>query len=164
MFIFFCALFHVINGLRIVILDLLPEIDRIPARSHLGGMVCFSAHLQHRCYCHHPQRVGRLNDENYNQELLLYAGFNFDYLMWLFTRLSALAMYLLAIVGIIAALLMSARQNMTVADLMRWAFMPNPNHVINTNIPDIEAWKGIFWQVMGILMLFFAGAMDSTAC
>ena len=85
-------------------------------------------------------------------------GFHFDYLMWLFTRLSALAMYLLAITGIIAALLMSARQNMTVADLMRWAFMPNPNHVANTNIPDVEAWKGIFWQGMGILMLFFAGA------
>jgi succinate dehydrogenase hydrophobic anchor subunit len=85
-------------------------------------------------------------------------GFHFDYLMWLFTRLSALVMYLLAIVGIIAALLMSARQNMTVADLMRWSFMPNPNHVANTNIPDIEAWKGIFWQVMGILMLFFAGS------
>ena len=28
----------------------------------------------------------------------------------------------------------------------------------NTNIPDIEVWKTIFWQVMGILMLFFAGA------
>ena len=85
-------------------------------------------------------------------------GFHFDYLMWLFTRLSALAMYLIAIVGIIAALLMSARQNMTVADLMRWVFMPNPNHVANTNIPDVETWKGIFWQVMGILMLFLAGA------
>jgi succinate dehydrogenase hydrophobic anchor subunit len=85
-------------------------------------------------------------------------GLNFDYLMWLFTRLSALAMYLLAIVGVTAALLMGARQNMTVSDLMRWAFMPNPNHVVNTNIPDVEAWKGIFWQVMGILMLFFAGA------
>jgi succinate dehydrogenase hydrophobic anchor subunit len=84
-------------------------------------------------------------------------GFNFDYLMWLFTRLSALAMYALAIVGVTAALLMGARQNMTVADLMRWAFMPVPTHVVNTNIPDIEAWKGIFWQVMGILMLFFAG-------
>jgi succinate dehydrogenase hydrophobic anchor subunit len=85
-------------------------------------------------------------------------GFHFDYLMWLFTRLSALAMYLLVIVGVTAALLMSARQNMSVADLMRWAFMPNPNHVANTNIPDVEAWKSIFWQVMGILMLFFAGA------
>jgi succinate dehydrogenase hydrophobic anchor subunit len=85
-------------------------------------------------------------------------GFHFDYLMWLFTRLSALVMYLIALVGIVAALLMSARQNMTVADLMRWAFMQNPNHVANTNIPDIDAWKGLFWQVMGISMLFFAGA------
>jgi succinate dehydrogenase hydrophobic anchor subunit len=84
-------------------------------------------------------------------------GFHFDYLMWLFTRLSALAMYLVAIIGVVAALWMSARQNMTVADLMRWAFMPNPNHVANTSIPDIETWKGIFWQVMGILMLVFAG-------
>jgi succinate dehydrogenase hydrophobic anchor subunit len=85
-------------------------------------------------------------------------GFHFDYLMWLFTRLSALAMYLIALAGIVAALLMSARQNMTVADLMRWAFMPNPNHVANTNIPDIDAWKGLFWNVMAFLMLFFAGA------
>jgi succinate dehydrogenase hydrophobic anchor subunit len=85
-------------------------------------------------------------------------GYNFDYIMWLFTRLSALAMYLVAIVGVTAALLMSARQNMTVADLMRWAFMPNPNHVANTNIPDLEAWKGIFWNVMAFLMLFFAGS------
>jgi succinate dehydrogenase hydrophobic anchor subunit len=85
-------------------------------------------------------------------------GFDFDYVMWLFTRLSALAMYLIVIVGVTGALLMSARQNMTVADLMRWAFMPNPNHVVNTNIPDIEVWKTIFWQLMGVLMLFFAGA------
>jgi succinate dehydrogenase hydrophobic anchor subunit len=85
-------------------------------------------------------------------------GFNFDYIMWLFTRLSALAMYLIVIVAVTGALLMSARQNMTIADLMRWAFMPNPNHVASTNIPDIEVWKTIFWQAMAILMLFFAGA------
>ena len=85
-------------------------------------------------------------------------SFNFDYIMWLFTRLSALAMYLIVIVAVIGALLMSARQNMTIADLMRWAFMPNPNHVASTNIPDIEIWKTIFWQAMAILMLFFAGA------
>jgi succinate dehydrogenase hydrophobic anchor subunit len=84
-------------------------------------------------------------------------GFNFDYLMWLLTRLTALAMYLVAFIGIVAALLMSARQDMTMADLIRWAFMPNPNHVANTNIPDIDVWKGIFWEVMGFLMLFFAG-------
>jgi succinate dehydrogenase hydrophobic anchor subunit len=85
-------------------------------------------------------------------------GFDFDYIMWLFTRLSALAMYLIVIVGVTGALLMSARQNMTVADLMRWAFMPNPNHVASTNIQDIGVWKTIFWQIMAILMLFLAGA------
>ncbi|MGZ6347817.1 MAG: hypothetical protein ACXWNC_09665 [Anaerolineales bacterium] len=85
-------------------------------------------------------------------------GFNFDYIMWLFTRLSALAMYLVAIVGVTGALLMSARQNMSIADLMRWAFMPNPNHVANTNIPDIDVWKTIFWQLMGTLMLLLAGS------
>jgi succinate dehydrogenase hydrophobic anchor subunit len=63
-----------------------------------------------------------------------------------------------SIIGVTAALIMGARQDMTVTDLMRWAFMPNPNHVINTAIPDVEAWKGIFWQVMGILMLLFAGS------
>jgi succinate dehydrogenase hydrophobic anchor subunit len=85
-------------------------------------------------------------------------GFNFDYIMWLFTRLSALAMYLIVIVAVTGALLMSARQNMSVADLMRWAFMPNPNHVASTNIPDIELWKTIFWQITAILMLLLAGA------
>jgi succinate dehydrogenase hydrophobic anchor subunit len=84
--------------------------------------------------------------------------FNFDNIMWLFTRLSALAMYLLVIVAVTGALLMGARQNMSVADLMRWAFMPNSTHVATTNIPDIEIWKTIFWQAMAILMLFFAGA------
>jgi len=85
-------------------------------------------------------------------------GFNFEYIMWLFTRLSALAMYLLALIGVTGALLMGARQEMSMADLMRWAFMPNPNHVLNTNVPNIDAWKTLFWQVMGITFLFFAGS------
>jgi succinate dehydrogenase hydrophobic anchor subunit len=85
-------------------------------------------------------------------------GFNFDNVMWFFTRISALAMYLIAIVGVTGALLMGARQNMNMADLMRWAFMPNSTHVVNTNIPDIEVWKTLFWQAMAFLMLFFAGA------
>jgi len=85
-------------------------------------------------------------------------GFNFDYVMWLFTRLSALAMYLLALIGLVGALLMGARQKMSLADLMRWAFMPEVTHVLNTNVPNIDAWKTIFWQGMGITFLFFASA------
>ncbi len=85
-------------------------------------------------------------------------GFNFDYIMWLYTRLSALAMYLLALIGITGALIMGARYEMSLPDLMRWAFMPEVTHVANTNVPDIAVWKTIFWQVMGIAMLTFASS------
>ena len=85
-------------------------------------------------------------------------GFNFEYVMWLYTRLSALAMYLFALVGLIGALLMGARQNMSLADLMRWVFMPEVTHVLNTNVANIDAWKTTFWQIMGILLVLLAGA------
>jgi succinate dehydrogenase hydrophobic anchor subunit len=85
-------------------------------------------------------------------------GFNFDYIMWLFTRLSALAMYLLAFIGLVGALIMGARQNMNLADLMRWTFMPEVTHVQNTNVANIDAWKSVFWQGMGILFVFVASA------
>ena len=85
-------------------------------------------------------------------------GFNFDYIMWLYTRLSALAMYLLAFIGITGALLMGARYEMSLPDLMRWVFMPEVTHVANTNVPDISVWKTLFWQVMGIAVLTFASS------
>jgi succinate dehydrogenase hydrophobic anchor subunit len=85
-------------------------------------------------------------------------GVNFDYIMWLFTRLSALAMYLLAFIGLVGALIMGARQNMNLADLMRWTFMPEVTHVQNTNVADVSAWKTLFWQGMGILLVFTASA------
>jgi succinate dehydrogenase hydrophobic anchor subunit len=85
-------------------------------------------------------------------------GVNFDYIMWLFTRLSALAMYLLALIGLVGALIMGARTQMNLADLMRWSFMPNSTHVVNTNIADVAIWATIFWKAMACLFLFFAGA------
>jgi succinate dehydrogenase hydrophobic anchor subunit len=85
-------------------------------------------------------------------------GVNFDYIMWLYARLSALAMYLVALIGITGALIMGARQEMTFADLMRWAFTPEVSHVLNTNVPNIDAWKTIFWHIMGTLMILLAGA------
>ncbi len=50
-------------------------------------------------------------------------------LMWLFTRLSALAMYAFILFAIIGALIMGARTQMNFADLMRWGFTPNVTHV-----------------------------------
>ena len=85
-------------------------------------------------------------------------GYNFDTLMWLFVRLSALAMYLLAIVAITGALIMGARQQMSLPDLMRWAFIPESTHVATTNVANLDAWKTLFWHVMAILMVLFAGA------
>ena len=85
-------------------------------------------------------------------------GLNLEYIMWIFTRISGLSMYILALTGIIAALAMGARTQMNMETLLRWTFMPNPNHVINSNIPDVSVgWANAFWQIMGILMVFFAG-------
>jgi succinate dehydrogenase hydrophobic anchor subunit len=86
-------------------------------------------------------------------------GFNFDYVMWLFTRLSALGLYLLAIVGLVGALVMGARRQVNLADIMRWAFMPDPNHVLletSNTVLDPDAWATTFWRVMGCGILLLA--------
>ncbi len=62
-------------------------------------------------------------------------GLNFEMFMWLFTRLSALAMYGLILVAIIGALIMGAREQMSFADILRWGFMPTSNHLQSTDVP-----------------------------
>jgi len=85
-------------------------------------------------------------------------GLNLEYAMWIFTRLSGLTMYILALVGIVAALAMGARTQMSMETLLRWTFIPNPNYVLNSDIPDVTlGWANAFWQIMSILMIFFAG-------
>jgi succinate dehydrogenase hydrophobic anchor subunit len=85
-------------------------------------------------------------------------GFSLDYIMWLFTRLSGLALIGLAFIGLVGALLLGARMEVDLPTLMRWMFFPNPNHVVNSNIPDVTlGWANAFWQIMMILMLFFGG-------
>ncbi len=85
-------------------------------------------------------------------------GLNFEMLMWFFTRLTALAMYFLVIVGVVGALLMGARTQMNLADLLRWAFMPNAIHVQNSNIPDIAPWATPFWKATASLFLLIAAS------
>jgi succinate dehydrogenase hydrophobic anchor subunit len=85
-------------------------------------------------------------------------GLNFEMLMWLFTRLSALAMYALILFAVIGALVMGARNQMSFADVLRWGFMPNPNHVQSTEIPALEPWATPFWAVVGSLLLLVAVA------
>lgn len=85
-------------------------------------------------------------------------GMNFEYIMWIFMRISGLAMFLLALVGLAGALIMGARTQMDLPTLMRWTFFPNPNHVVNSEIPDVAVgWATAYWQVMQMVIIAFAG-------
>ena len=83
-------------------------------------------------------------------------GFDFETFMWIFTRISALVMYLCALIGIVGALIMGARTEMNMADLIRWTFMPSSTHVLNTNVPDLAPWSTLFWKITGSVFIFFA--------
>ncbi len=85
-------------------------------------------------------------------------GMSFETFMWLFTRLSALAMYAFILIGFIGALMMGARNNMNFADIMRWALMPNVTHVQYTNLPDLAPWETSFWKLVASGLLFTAAA------
>ena len=85
-------------------------------------------------------------------------GLNFEMFMWLFTRLSALAMYGFILVALVGALIMGARTHMNFADVMRWAFMPNVTHVQDTNLPDTAPWATLFWKVVASGLLLVATA------
>jgi succinate dehydrogenase / fumarate reductase membrane anchor subunit len=84
-------------------------------------------------------------------------AFSFEYIMWIFMRISGLALILLAIAGVSGAFIMGARTQVDLPTLMRWTFFPNPNHVINSEIPDVAVgWATAYWQVMQMLIIFFA--------
>ncbi len=85
-------------------------------------------------------------------------GLNFEMLLWLFTRLSALAMYGLILVGLVGALIMGARTQMNFADVMRWTFMPTATHVQSTNVQDLGPWSTAFWKAVGSALLVVASA------
>lgn len=83
-------------------------------------------------------------------------GLSFEMIMWIFTRLTALAMYALILFAVIGALVMGARNQMSFADILRWGFMQNPNHVQSTEVPDLAPWTTPFWRVTGSLLLLVA--------
>jgi succinate dehydrogenase hydrophobic anchor subunit len=72
-------------------------------------------------------------------------------------RISGLALILLAISGVTGAFIMGARAQVDLPTLMRWTFFPNPNHVINSEIPDVAiGWATAYWQIIQMLIIFFA--------
>jgi succinate dehydrogenase hydrophobic anchor subunit len=85
-------------------------------------------------------------------------GFSFEIFMWLFTRLSALGMYFLILIGFIGALVMGARTHMNFADTMRWAIMPLVAHLRNKNVADVTPWTSPFWKLCGSSLLLLAVA------
>lgn len=85
-------------------------------------------------------------------------GLNFEMFMWLFTRLSALGMYALILFAILGALWMGARNNMNLADVLRWGFMPVNTHVQSTNVPDLSPWSSPFWRLTASALLLLAVA------
>ena len=85
-------------------------------------------------------------------------GLNFEMLMWLFTRLSALGMYALILFAILGALWMGARNDMNFADVMRWGFMPTSTHVQSTEVPDLAPWATPFWRLTASALLLLAVA------
>jgi len=88
-------------------------------------------------------------------------GLNFEMFMWIITRLTALAMYALLLIAVIGALIMGARMQMNIADVLRWSFMPNPSHVQSTNVPDLAPWSTTFWRLLASAFLFIAAAHGS---
>ena len=83
-------------------------------------------------------------------------GMNFEMFMWIVTRLTALAMYALLLTAVIGALIMGARTQMNIADVLRWSFMSNPSHVQSTNGPDLAPWSTTFWRLVASAFLFVA--------
>ena len=99
-----------------------------------------------------------MNDSKSRNLSLSKRGMSFETLMWFFTRVSALAMYAIILFALISALIMGARNQMNMADVMRWAFMPNVTHVQNTNVPDIAPWASTFWKLTACALLMIAVA------
>ena len=83
-------------------------------------------------------------------------GWSFEYIMWIFTRISGLTLLGLGLLGCTAALIMGARSTLDLPALLRWTFFPNPNHVVNSNIPDVTlGWANAYWQIIQMLAVLF---------
>jgi succinate dehydrogenase hydrophobic anchor subunit len=84
-------------------------------------------------------------------------GLTLEYLMWMFTRLSGLALILMATFGIGMAFIYGARNQVDMITVFRWMFFPNSYHIqaAAETILDIDRWITDFWKIMQLLILFF---------
>jgi succinate dehydrogenase hydrophobic anchor subunit len=85
-------------------------------------------------------------------------GMNFETVMWLFTRLTALGMYAFILIGVVGALMMGAQNQMSFIEVLRWALVTNPGHVQYTNVPNIAPWATTFWRLVASGMFITASS------
>ncbi|GAB1471036.1 hypothetical protein MASR2M66_19140 [Chloroflexota bacterium] len=85
-------------------------------------------------------------------------GMSFETIMWVFTRVTALAMYAFILTGVIGAIIMGAQNDMTFVEVLRWALITNPGHVEYTHVADITPWVGTFWRLVASGMFLTAGS------
>jgi succinate dehydrogenase hydrophobic anchor subunit len=85
----------------------------------------------------------------------IHPAWSFEYTMWIFTRISGLAMYLLALTGVIGAFTLGARTHIDLQTLLRWTFFPNRFHV-EPYLGDATNWVTQWWQLMQTMIVFFA--------
>jgi succinate dehydrogenase / fumarate reductase membrane anchor subunit len=84
------------------------------------------------------------------------AGF-IEFVLWLFTRFSGLLLLLFAAISMGVAFSLGGRTLLDLPTMTRWVFFPNPNHVVNSDIPDVSVgWSNAFWQIFSVLMIFLA--------
>ena len=84
-------------------------------------------------------------------------GLTLEYMMWLFTRLSGLALILLALFGIGMAFYYGARNQVDMVTAFRWMFFPNSYHIqpAAETIVDFERWTTVLWKIMQFMILIF---------
>lgn len=76
-------------------------------------------------------------------------GFNFETIMWFFTRLTVLAMYGFILAGLTGGLILSARTGANLADVLRWAFFPN----LNENPLGAYIWITVLTKLMVVAFI-----------
>jgi succinate dehydrogenase hydrophobic anchor subunit len=83
-------------------------------------------------------------------------GLSVEYILWIFARVSGVGLLALGLVGLVGAFVLGAGTQIDIPTLMRWTFFPNPNHVINSGIPDVTlGWANAFWKNMQLLIVLF---------
>lgn len=84
-------------------------------------------------------------------------GWSFEYIMWIFTRISAITLIGVALIGLLIAVVLGALARFDSPTLLRWTVFPNPQHIrsVISFANRKPNWMNGFWQTMQMLIVFF---------